>query len=233
MLRMKISEMITDRYKLRIPPTVYYDLLADVQEAEEEQEPTTKNDLGVEKIIDEIEKEFEKVDIPIMDKLTIFAKVQNALYKCAVSNSEIPNNSTTKNNLGVDCISRTSALDSINWAYNLSDAYQKINDLPSVTPQPCEDTVSRKDVHDMLENLPVTVENKWFNWLQMACMRLAELPSVTPQPRKGHWIKSRDSYGTNHYTCPFCEHDIATKYAGTWKDNYCSNCGADMRGEEV
>ena len=36
---MKISEMITDRYKLRIPPTVYYDLLSDVQEAEDEQEP--------------------------------------------------------------------------------------------------------------------------------------------------------------------------------------------------
>lgn len=44
---MKISEIITDKYKLRIPPTVYYDLLADVQEVEEEQEPTTKNDLGV------------------------------------------------------------------------------------------------------------------------------------------------------------------------------------------
>lgn len=44
---MKISEIITDKYKLRIPPTVYYDLLADVQEAEEEQEPTTKNNLGV------------------------------------------------------------------------------------------------------------------------------------------------------------------------------------------
>jgi hypothetical protein len=39
---MKISEMITDKYKLRIPPTVYYDLLADVQELEEEQEPTIK-----------------------------------------------------------------------------------------------------------------------------------------------------------------------------------------------
>lgn len=36
---MKISEIITDKYKLRIPPTVYYDLLADAQEAEEEQEP--------------------------------------------------------------------------------------------------------------------------------------------------------------------------------------------------
>lgn len=43
---MKISEIITDKYKLRIPPTVYYELLADVQEVEE-QEPTTKNDLGV------------------------------------------------------------------------------------------------------------------------------------------------------------------------------------------
>lgn len=47
-----------------------------------------KNDLAVEKIIDEVEKEFEKVDIPIMDKLTIFAKVQNALYKFTESNSE-------------------------------------------------------------------------------------------------------------------------------------------------
>lgn len=36
---MKISEIITDKYKLRIPPNVYYDLLADVREAEEEQEP--------------------------------------------------------------------------------------------------------------------------------------------------------------------------------------------------
>lgn len=38
---MKISEIITDKYKLRMPPTVYYELLADVVEAEEEQEPTT------------------------------------------------------------------------------------------------------------------------------------------------------------------------------------------------
>lgn len=36
---MKISEIITDKYKLRISPTVYYELLADVQEAEEKQEP--------------------------------------------------------------------------------------------------------------------------------------------------------------------------------------------------
>ncbi len=33
---------IIERYKLRIPPTVYYDLLADVQEVEEEQEPKSE-----------------------------------------------------------------------------------------------------------------------------------------------------------------------------------------------
>ena len=51
--------------------------------------------------------------------------------------------------------------------------------------EPCEDCVSRDAVHDMLENLPVTVEDKWFNWLQKASLRLAELPPVTPKQR---WI---------------------------------------------
>ena len=40
-----------------------------------------------------------------------------------------------KNDLGVDCISRADALDCVNWGYNLSDVYKKINVLPSVTPQ--------------------------------------------------------------------------------------------------
>lgn len=62
---MKISEIIMDKYKLRIPPTVYYDLLADVQEVEEEQEPTT--DLGVDcisrrAVIEEMEKRHTKGD---------------------------------------------------------------------------------------------------------------------------------------------------------------------------
>lgn len=56
------------------------------------------------------------------------------------------------------------------------------------------------------------------------------LDELTEQ-KTGHWIKSRDSYGNNHFTCPFCEHDIATKYAGTWEDNYCANCGARLESE--
>lgn len=39
-MRMKISEIITDKYKLLIPPRVYYDLFADVVEAEEKQDDT-------------------------------------------------------------------------------------------------------------------------------------------------------------------------------------------------
>ena len=62
---MKISEIITDKYKLRIPPTVYYELLADVQELEEEQEPTTKNDLGVDAVSRQQAIERLKLNFPI------------------------------------------------------------------------------------------------------------------------------------------------------------------------
>lgn len=56
--------------------------------------------------------------------------------------------------------------------------------------------------------------------------------NATNERMVGSWIKSRDSYGTNHFTCPFCEHDIATRNADNWDDNYCSNCGARMVRKE-
>ena len=55
--------------------------------------------------------------------------------------------------------------------------------------------------------------------------------NATNERMVGSWIKSRDSYGNNHFTCPFCEHDIATK-ADTLGDNYCSNCGARLQESE-
>ena len=53
---MKISEIITDKYKLRMPPTVYYELLADVVEAEEEQEPS-EDAVSRQDVIDIIESQ--------------------------------------------------------------------------------------------------------------------------------------------------------------------------------
>ena len=89
--------------------------------------------------------------------------------------------------------------------------------------EPCDDVISRQAVLDCL-----TATNlKKFDFILDARDKIKNLPPVTPQPKMGKWIKSRDSYGNNHFTCPFCEHDIATK-GDTWEDNYCSNCGAKM-----
>lgn len=42
---------------------------------------------------------------------------------------------TTKNDLGVDLISRADALDCVNMGITFCDVYKKINELPSVTPK--------------------------------------------------------------------------------------------------
>ena len=72
---MKISEIIKDKYKMRIPPVIYYDLLADVQEIEKEQEPMVEIDLYsvikqkyierevLDKIRAEIESKYNNCDI--------------------------------------------------------------------------------------------------------------------------------------------------------------------------
>lgn len=87
----------------------------------------------------------------------------------------------------------------------------------------------------------IDIPSKWFDDMvreeftevdELCAVIQHGTPPVTPQPKTGMWIKSRDSYGNNHFTCPFCEHDIATKYAGTWEDNYCSNCGARLESED-
>ena len=91
--------------------------------------------------------------------------------------------------------------------------------------EPCEDAISRAEVLNLIDSKDPNYEVRHFKE-DVEC-----LPPVTPQQRIGKWIKSRDNYGNNHFTCPFCEHDIATKYAGTWDDNYCSNCGARLEME--
>jgi hypothetical protein len=118
---------------------------------------------------------------------------------------------TTKNDLGVDLISRADAIqamqdkakkltneDTIN---GLCGAVAMLYEMPSVTPQPC-DTCRH-------------YENSC-HWL----------PSVTPQePRKGHWLRRPHVYGVTY--CSVCDFEL--KIDNT---NYCPNCGADMREVE-
>lgn len=59
------------------------------------------------------------------------------------------------------------------------------------------------------------------------CIRVIEdAPTIEPERKKGKWIL----YKIEHGKCPFCGHSVDLM---TPEDrNYCSNCGADMRGEE-
>ena len=95
--------------------------------------------------------------------------------------------------------------------------------------EPCEDAVNRKAVHDMLENLPVTVENHWYNWLQKACIRLAELPPVTPQPKTGHWIEHKHN-GIAYIECSECSYWFLRFHLV--RNSYCPNCGTKMEVSE-
>ena len=91
--------------------------------------------------------------------------------------------------------------------------------------KPCEDCVSRDAVHDMLENLPIGINDKWFNWLQKACLRLADLPPVTPERPKGKWLTPYGSYSyrLTTYKCSLCGCETDNR------SNYCPSCGAYMR----
>ena len=115
------------------------------------------------------------------------------------------------------------------------DCHMFNNIMALLEQEPCEDCVSRKGVHDMLENIPVTFESKWFNWLQMACNRLAELPPVVPQPKTGYWISwyeiIEEEWGTEHNPhckCSECNTEVdphTSKFI-----NCCPVCGAKMIG---
>ena len=107
--------------------------------------------------------------------------------------------------------------------------------ISELEKEPCEDAISREDalkvIYDFKEKHTEDREKHPINYgtLLDLIRLMRELPSVTPSRRKGHWIKSRDSYGNNHFTCSECGNDIATQYADDWHDNYCNECGADMR----
>jgi hypothetical protein len=145
---------------------------------------------------------------------------------------------TTKN-LAVDCISREQAKTAIRDKFKDLPSRVEINtilnELPSVTPQPCEDAISRKAV---LNQIFYSTDNNGDVVLGSALReRIAELPSVAPQePRKGHWIfvgeeNEEETRNDNfRYICSECGYsDIHAK--STYVP-YCWHCGAKMAEQE-
>ena len=123
-------------------------------------------------------------------------------HLCMWENQYTP---TTKNDLGDDCISRADLYNRIKGIDHYEETEGTESDGSLIAYHTCDWNEVLREIEDA--------------------------PSVIPQQRIGKWIKSRDGYGNNHYTCPFCEHDIATK-ADIWGDNYCSNCGAKLQESE-
>lgn len=73
---------------------------------------------------------------------------------------------------------------------------------------------------------------------QMCADKIFGLPSIEPERKVGKWIKDkswsegagmRESYG-HYWKCNQCNNIVK----GDWSqcgDNFCSECGADMRGK--
>ena len=107
-------------------------------------------------------------------------------------------------------------------------AIASIESLPSVTPEipTSADCVSRKAVLETLRKswLSGTVAHRIIDDIGD---KIRMLPSVTPERPKGKWIidDDKDEWYTYVHTCPFCN----------WEQvggNFCTNCGADMRGAQ-
>ena len=124
-------------------------------------------------------------------------------YAFEIEDIKLEQEPTTKNNLGVDAISREQALVAIRNLY------------PGMP---------RVDFNGSLR--------KWVDKYKpyIECDdAIKQLPSVTPQPRKGHWIDcdNSDDYSADGYDCSVC--GVNSEYV----TSYCPNCGAKMGGSET
>ena len=88
--------------------------------------------------------------------------------------------------------------------------------LPSVTPQPCEDCVSRDMVLDLVADYDLS--------MGQVVKGIHALPSVSPQQKVGYW--EWNQYDANpkigNFHCSLC-HSIGRTYF-----DYCPYCGAKM-----
>lgn len=143
--------------------------------------------------LSELDNLLKADDIPCYYKPSIKAVMDTI----ALSSSEKPNNSTTKNDLGVECISRDSAIKALDYDIDSFEFKSGIS----------------KHMDDIAKLLNTIYEIQVNN--------IKALPSVTPQePRKGHWnpylkeglivkrseCKSRYTLGYNY--CPNCGADM-------------------------
>ena len=131
---------------------------------------------------------------------------------------------------------------------DIEDLIVRVTYMPSVTPQPCGDAISRKDAEKRIDEAltRVLVDSEG-----IGKKILSKLPSITPERPKGHWIlKHRNINKIEYHTGadvltdeihtvkeliryetdePYCSE--CGKRADDIAQNYCGYCGAGMREE--
>lgn len=108
----------------------------------------------------------------------------------------------------------------------------RLHDLPSVNPQPCEDTISRQTVLDIVDSYSESQSNVE-DVTQDIISDIIALPPVNPQPKTGHWMIDEDStdrfFAT--YECSCCKRAIIVPHdliEAVYKDYPFCHCGAKM-----
>ena len=103
------------------------------------------------------------------------------------------------------------------------------------------DLISRQALCDDLREYkvhPVPVssdesEVKGYNdGIDLAISVIAKFPSVEPEQKKGEWIYDGIRGRFPACKCSICGHYENADWALLQGANFCSNCGADMRGEK-
>ncbi len=96
--------------------------------------------------------------------------------------------------------------------------------IKALEQEPCEDTISRQAIIDML-NYGILEDN------------IKKLPSVTPKEKTGKWIRWYETIEQEHCTihdphckCSECNQEYDPYIASLF--NYCPNCGAKMQEVE-
>jgi hypothetical protein len=100
--------------------------------------------------------------------------------------------------------------------------YKRLLENSSEIPTSSDDCISRFEVTEII--------NSEYD-IDKMLDRVDELPPAKPIRPKGHWIAVYQGDEIINYRCSECEFGN-TFGKGTIGMNFCSHCGADMRGEE-
>ena len=95
----------------------------------------------------------------------------------------------------------------------------------------CEDAISKKEVFSILTRLMTEAGKDGKLILSDAKEMIGDLPSVAPLRQVGKWIiHCNDIYPEDAtQECSLCHAEQRLRWGDD--DNFCPNCGADMRGD--